>query len=52
MRYKFYLKNLKGRDHLEGNIKIDLKEMGCEGVDWIHLTRHRNQALLNTVIDL
>jgi len=25
------------------NIKIDVKETGCEGVDWIHLARDNDQ---------
>jgi hypothetical protein len=24
-------------------IKVDLKEIGCEGVEWIHLTQDRDQ---------
>jgi hypothetical protein len=32
------------------NIKIDFKEMGCDGMNWIQLTQDRVQcrALLNT----
>jgi hypothetical protein len=26
------------RYRCEGNIKMELKETWCEGVDWIHLT--------------
>jgi hypothetical protein len=38
---KFYqqhlwLETVKGRDHF-GDKKTDLKEIGREGVDWIHL---------------
>jgi len=38
----------------EGNIKMDLQEVGCEGMDWIDLAQDRNRwpALLNTVINL
>jgi hypothetical protein len=25
----------------EGNIKKDLKETGCDGVDWIHLAQDK-----------
>jgi hypothetical protein len=32
------------------NIKIDLKEIGWDGMDWIHLTKHRDQW--NTVMNL
>jgi hypothetical protein len=36
------------------NIKIDLREVGWEGMDWIDLTQDRDQwkALVNTVINL
>jgi hypothetical protein len=36
------------------NIKIDLKEMECEGVDWFHLIQDRVQwrALVNTVMNI
>jgi hypothetical protein len=36
------------------NIKIDLRETGWDGVDWIDLTQDRNQwgALVNTVTNL
>jgi hypothetical protein len=33
-----------GRWHgWEHNIKIDLKEIGCEGVDWIHLAQDKDK---------
>jgi hypothetical protein len=28
---------------LEDNIKMDLREIGLEGVDWIHLAEDRDQ---------
>jgi hypothetical protein len=36
------------------NIKIDLRETGCDGVDWIELAQERDQwrALVNTVMNL
>jgi hypothetical protein len=36
------------------NIKIDLKETGWDGVDWIDLAQDRDQwrALVNTVMNL
>jgi hypothetical protein len=36
------------------NIKMDLREIGWDGVDWIDLTRDRGQwrALVNTVMSL
>jgi hypothetical protein len=40
MHTKFWLKNLKGRDHLDhlgidgkNNIKMDVREIGWDGVD-------------------
>jgi hypothetical protein len=36
------------------NIKMDLREIGWDGVDWIDLARNRDQwnALVNTVMNL
>jgi hypothetical protein len=38
----------------EDNIRIDLREIGWESLDWIHLAQDRNQrwALVNTVMNL
>jgi hypothetical protein len=35
-----------------GNIKIDLREIGWDGMDWIHLAQNINQwsALVNMVM--
>jgi hypothetical protein len=45
-----------GRPRLkwEDNIKMDLKEVGCGGMDWICLAQDRDrwQALLNAVMNL
>jgi hypothetical protein len=37
----------------EGNIKMDIREIGLEGVDWINLARDRGRwrALVNTAND-
>jgi hypothetical protein len=37
-----------------GNIKMDLREIGCGGMDWIDLTEDRDhwRALVNTVMNL
>jgi hypothetical protein len=36
------------------NIKIDLREVGWDGMDWIDLAQNRDQrrALVNTVMNL
>ena len=40
------------RRRLEDNIKMDLQEMGCEGMDWIELAqdRDRRMAVVNAVM--
>jgi hypothetical protein len=56
------LENLGERDHLEGpgiggriedNIKMNLQEVGCEGMDWIKLAKYRDRwwALLIAVMN-
>jgi hypothetical protein len=36
------------------NIKMDLREIGWDGIDWIGLAQHRDQwrALVNTVMNI
>jgi hypothetical protein len=36
------------------NIKIDLRVIGWDGIEWIDLAQYRNQwrALMNTVMNL
>jgi hypothetical protein len=38
----------------EDNIRIDLREIGWEGVDWMHLAQDRDQwrAVVNMVMNL
>jgi hypothetical protein len=42
------------RRRWEDNIKMDLQEMGCGGMDWIELVlgRHTWRALVNAVMNL
>jgi hypothetical protein len=56
--YKILVEESEGRRPLgrprrrcEGNIKMDLRIIGLEVVDWIHLAQHRHwwQALVNMV---
>ena len=38
----------------EDNIKMDLQEVGCEGMDWINVAQNRDRwwALVNAVMKL
>jgi len=40
------------RRRWEDNIKMDLQEVGCGGIDWIELAQDRDrwQALVNAVV--
>jgi hypothetical protein len=42
------------RHSWEDNIKMDLQEVGCEGMDWIELVHNRDRwwALVNAVMNL
>ena len=42
------------RRRWEDNIKMDLKEVGCGGVDWIELAQDRDRwrALVKAVMNL
>ena len=61
MYTEFWWGNLGERDHLDDsdvrwkdNIKMDLQEVGCGGMDWIHVAqdRYRLRALVNAVMNL
>ena len=46
---------VRPRRRWEGdNIKMDLQEVGCEGMDWIELAQDRDRwwALVNAVMNL
>ena len=42
------------RRRWEGNIKMDLQEVGCGGMDWIELAQDRDRwrALVNVAMNL
>jgi hypothetical protein len=40
------------RNRWEGNIKVDLREVGWGGMDWIDLARDRWWALVNAMMNL
>jgi hypothetical protein len=44
----------KPRHSWEDNIRMDVREIGLEGVDWMHLAQDRDQlwAVVNTVMNL
>jgi hypothetical protein len=44
----------RSRRRWVNNIKIDLREIGWDGIDWVDLTQDRDQwrALVNTVMNL
>jgi hypothetical protein len=51
----FCLENLKGRDHSEDlGVNGNLREIRCEGVDWMRLAQDRDQwrSVVNTIVNL
>jgi hypothetical protein len=45
---------VRRRCRWEDNIRLDLREIGWEGMDWMHLAQNRDQwqALVNTVMNV
>jgi hypothetical protein len=45
---------VRPRHRWEDNIKMDLQEVGCGGMDWIELAQDRDmwQALMNVIMNL
>jgi hypothetical protein len=59
--YRVLVRKLEGkrppgrsRCRWEDNIKMDLQEMGCGGMDWIDLAQERDgwRAVVNAVMNL
>jgi hypothetical protein len=52
MHTKIFSENLKGRR--DDNIRMDLREIGWEDVDWTPLAQDKDQwrAVVNTVMNL
>jgi len=45
---------VRSRHRWEDNIKMDLQEVGCEGMDWMELAQDRDSwwTLVNAVMNL
>jgi hypothetical protein len=54
MHIGYWWKPRKEADHWEDNIKMDLRRIRCDDVDWIVLAQDKDQwrALVNTVMNL
>jgi hypothetical protein len=54
MHTGYWWESKKERNHWVDNIKIDLREIGWDGVDWMRMAQDSDQwrALVNTVLNL
>jgi hypothetical protein len=54
MHIRYWWEIQKERDHWEDNIKMNLRETGWDGMDWIDLALDRDQwrDLVNAVVNL
>jgi hypothetical protein len=52
--YRILVRKPEGKRPLGSPIKMDLREIGWDGMDWIDLAQDRDQwrALVNTVMNL
>jgi hypothetical protein len=52
--YRALVGKPEGRSRWEGNIKMDLREVGWEGRDWIDVAQDRDRwrAVVNTAMNL
>jgi hypothetical protein len=51
---RFWWESPKERDHWEDGIRMDLREIGLRGVDWIRLSQDRDRwlAVVSAVMNL
>jgi len=54
IKYVYTVNTYRPRRRWEDNIKMDLQEEGCGGMDWIELAQDRDswRALVNAVMNL
>jgi hypothetical protein len=54
MHIGYWWESQKERDHWVDDIKMDLREIGCDGMDWFYGSQDRDKwrALVNTVMNL
>jgi hypothetical protein len=54
MHIGYWWESQRPRGTWVDNIKMDLREVGCDGMDWIDLAQYRDRwrALVNAVMNL